>query len=78
MMRSPAMRTLASVVWVITSLAAIHIGLSALGYNVFASPMLGGVSRPVEYLIGIAGVISFAFLVMHSGCCWCGGWKENH
>lgn len=78
MMRSPAVKTLASVVWAITSLAAIHIGLSALGYNFLAFPAFSSLARPVEYLIGVSGVISLVFLVMHGGCCWCGGWKENH
>ena len=33
-MKSPVMKLVGNVVWLITALASIHIGLMALGYNV--------------------------------------------
>ncbi len=72
MMRSPAMKIVASVVWALTAIGCIHIGLLALNYNFLSMAPLVHFARPLEYIFGIAGVISLVLFVMHSGCCWCG------
>lgn len=78
-MNSPVMKMVGTAVWLITALGAVHVGLGALGYNLLAHPVLMGLARPVEYLVGAAGVVSLVLFVMHSGCCWCGcGYKNGH
>lgn len=78
MMSSPVMKMVGMAVWVITALGAVHVGLGALGYNLLAHPMFMSLARPLEYLVGLAGVLSLVMLVMHGGCCWCGCKNNNH
>lgn len=54
--------------WIVTALAAIHLGLLPFGHNIFSSGFLATTSpdaiRWVHYLIGICGVISLVMLFM--------------
>lgn len=63
---SSILHFLGKVAWLITSLAAVHIGLNYFNINLLSNP---NVVRFVPYIniaIGIAGVISLILLVM---CC---------
>lgn len=71
MMKSPAMKSVGIILWALTSLGALHVGLMAMGYNLLAFAPLMSFAKPIEYIIGIAGLISFVLLVMHGGCCAC-------
>jgi uncharacterized membrane protein YuzA (DUF378 family) len=73
MMKSPALRALAGIVWVITAIGCIHIGLLALGYNLLGIQFLAGLTKPIEYIFGAAGVISLLLFFMHSATCKCNG-----
>lgn len=63
-MKSPAMKWVGKIVWVLTALGAINIGLVPMGYNFLLSPTLAGVAVPLHYLIGVAGVVSLVMLVL--------------
>jgi len=76
MMKSSAMKLVSSVVWVITALGCIHIGLVALGYDLLARfDMAATLDKPLAYTFGVAGVISlimFAMALSHHNCdCKC-------
>ncbi len=72
-MKSPVMKLVGNVVWLITALASIHIGLMALGYNVLDMAHISQFSRTIDYVIGVAGVISLLMMIMWlgSGCSSC-------
>lgn len=70
---SPAMKIVAKISLLISSLAAIHMGLMEMGYNLVDTMKLAEYSRPLGYIVGIAGVISLVMLLMwcmkpHCGC----------
>lgn len=73
MMRSPVVKVLFSVVWFLTAVAAIHIGLMAMGYNMLSMHILANFAKPLEYIFGIAGVISLLLFFMHTATCKCNG-----
>lgn len=58
------------VCWIITALASINIGLSAMGYDIFMSEFvlmnLANLIQPMQYVIGLAGVVSLFMMV---SCC---------
>lgn len=62
------MKLLGSVVWVLTALAALHLGLVALGYNVLSLANLGNLEKPLAYVFGLSGVASLVMFFM-PGCC---------
>jgi hypothetical protein len=70
-MKSPAMHFIGAAACVISSIGAIHIGLLAMGYNLLNMQFLMGLARPIEYLFGIAGVISLVLFIMYGCCCHC-------
>ena len=76
-MKSPLMKTLGTIVWVITALASIHIGLMAMGYNVLDMAHISQYSRTIDYIVGIAGVISLLMLIMMLGS-GCGSCECDH
>ncbi len=62
--------------WLLCSLAAIHMGLVAMGYNIFMTNFMQmsmqGLIGPIHYLMGIAGVISLGMFVLACmGACGC-------
>lgn len=63
---SPAMRLIAKVSMFLSSLAAIHLGLMSIDYDALSVLRLHEYARPLGYIFGIAGVISFVML-----CMWC-------
>jgi uncharacterized membrane protein YuzA (DUF378 family) len=74
---SPIMKLVAKVSMFLSSLAAIHQGLVAVGYNALDVLRLHEYGRPIGYVFGIAGIISLVMLCMwcmkHHGCgCSCG------
>lgn len=70
--------------WLVTSLAAINIGLMPFGYDFFKLPFvqnnLPQLVTPAYYIIGVAGVISLLlfFMSVASGGCMCGCAEHNH
>ncbi len=63
---SPAMKIVAKISMLICSLAAIHMGLMEMGYNLIDTMKLAEYARPLGYIVGIAGVISLVMLIL-----WC-------
>lgn len=65
------MKILAKAVWIITAIASLHLGLTALGFDIFTMIGLGGLMRPLNLLFGLAGAASLAMLFMPCGtnCC---------
>ena len=51
-----------NVIWIITALGSIHLGLISIGYSIFSRPIfmttLSGLIIPIHYIIGLAGLIS--------------------
>ena len=83
MCHSPIMRLCAKIACIITSLAAINVGLNPFGYDFFMSEFyMNNMMRwgnLVHYIIGIAGVLSLVHMVMkimHKGCA-CGDKMGN-
>lgn len=80
MYNSPVMKFLGMASWLITALAALHVGLVALGYDItsmaaFQQANLQALVVPTQYIIGIAGAISltmFIMALMGTCCCSCG------
>jgi len=64
------MKHIKKVAGLINSLAALHLGLSALGYNIFSYPMIldrfGWALPYINYAFGVSGLV---FLVMWVMCC---------
>ena len=71
MCHSPLGKTVGSLVWLLTSLGAIHLGLIGLGINVwnlaFVQNNLSCLVQPAHWVIGVAGVISLVMLVSKLG-----------
>jgi len=68
-MKSPALRTFHHVVCWLTALGSLHVGLVAMGWNVFGMvPALATLAMPLAYLFGLAGLASLVMLVMHAFC----------
>jgi hypothetical protein len=65
------MRTVKKVCGIINAIAALHIGLSTMGYNVFNYPMvadnIGGAMTYINYAFGVSGAL---FLVLCAICCY--------
>lgn len=73
-MKSPALQLFHHIVDFLTAFAAVHLGLLAMGYNVFGVQFLMNLERPFGYIFGIAGIISLIFMVgMHGMYCDCRG-----
>ncbi len=70
-MHSP-LKPLLIVVYLITALGAINIGLTALGHDFFELPFvmerLHQLIMPLKYIIGVSGVISLVMLLLPHHC----------
>ena len=76
---SPAMRLLGSIAWLLTALAAVAVGLAALGlslgknWNIWESDFvvnnLAWLVQPLQYAIGLAGLIALICWFMCLGQC---------
>lgn len=63
--------------WLITSLAAINVGLSPFGINFFRSDWMmtrfPAIITPIHYLVGVAGLVCLiTFIKACQGDCDCG------
>jgi len=66
-------------VWLLTSLAALHLGLLGLGFNIWEQPMIAGnellhkLVVPLHWAIGLAGLWSLVVYVqwVMGGCDEC-------
>ncbi|MGA9530735.1 MAG: hypothetical protein WBQ73_02490 [Candidatus Babeliales bacterium] len=67
MMCSPLGRMIGKVTWLITALAAIHLGALVYGYDFFLSPLMQNnlhtLIVPIHYLFGLAGIVSLVWWV---------------
>lgn len=76
-MKSGMGKIVGMIVWIMCSLAGIHLGLMVMGYNVFAAPMfnngLAGLVMPLHYLAGVCGLISLYLFICscRGGGCKC-------
>jgi hypothetical protein len=75
MMHSPVIRFVGMAAWLISSLAAIAVGLKHLGYDYLGSGMLANYATPVAYVALVSGIIALVmfFLALGSKCACCGG-----
>jgi uncharacterized membrane protein YuzA (DUF378 family) len=65
-MKSPALRMFHHVLCWVTALGSLHVGLVAMGWNVFVMvPGIAMLAQPVAYLFGFAGLASLVMLVFH-------------
>jgi len=71
MMPSHQLKLLHHVLTFICTLAAIHIGLLAVGYNILAIGFLASFAKPIEYIIGLAGLGNLLLCIMHASFCHC-------
>ena len=78
MMKSPAMRMVGHVVWVVTAVAALNVGLEPFGFDLWNYVPMTPEMLPtiIKYLVGICGVVSLVMFVMgcmsgHHGCNCC-------
>lgn len=74
-MKSPLMRFVGMLVWLLTALCALHEGLMALGYDLYS--YVGLTAHPeaakiVSYVFGVAGLISLVMFVGALTCRGCG------
>jgi hypothetical protein len=69
-MKSPLMKFVGMAVWFLTALAALHVGMRVMGWNMLDMPMLMPYSHFVGYIFGIAGLVSMVMFFMHlsKGC----------
>jgi hypothetical protein len=69
MRKSPAMHLLGKIVWFITAVASIGIGLLAFNYNLVETGIFSKLLQPYlrffEYLVGAAGLISLIMFFMY-------------
>ena len=65
---SPILYFIGKACWLITALAAIHMGLGYFNVNLLSNPNLMRFMPYINLAVGIAGVISLVMLAM---CCMC-------
>jgi len=65
-------QVLHSAVCLLTSLAALHVGMMSMGWNMMSMGFLANFTRPIEMIFGIAGAIGLVLWVMHTFFCDCG------
>ncbi len=59
-------------IWAVTALAAVCVGLGALGINCLEVLHLASLEHIIRYVVGICGVVSLAMCGMHcmnDKCC---------
>jgi uncharacterized membrane protein YuzA (DUF378 family) len=75
-------RFLGNLVWLFSALGALHVGLIAMGYDIFMQPVflttLVDWVKPIQYIIGISGLLSlvmyFLAMISRNNCsCCCNG-----
>jgi hypothetical protein len=62
-----ALKSLGALLWLVTGLGSLHIGLKALGWNLMGNAVMGGFALYVEYAFGAAGLLSLLMLAAHLG-----------
>jgi hypothetical protein len=66
MHHSPMLHFVGKAAWLITALAAIHMGLGYFNVNLLSSPSLMKFVPYINLAVGVAGVLSLIMLAM---CC---------
>jgi len=59
--------------WPVTALASLHIGLVSMGFDIthtaFVQNNLMSLSTPIQWIIGLAGLLSLiSFVMVLTGC----------
>ena len=77
MHKSPMIKMLGLVTWVITALASINILTANYGYDVagWLMGMMPGMAMLLVWIIGLSGIISFAMFIKFAFMC-CPGCGE--
>ncbi|MGE0207111.1 MAG: hypothetical protein AB7R69_04675 [Candidatus Babeliales bacterium] len=57
------------VVCFLTSLAALNVGLTAMGYNLFDMGFLHQFAMPIAYIFGLAGAVGLAMWIKDTFFC---------
>ena len=57
MSKSPIMHLICKLVWLLTALGCIHIGLNVMGYDLLGMVGLSNLTKTLEYVFGVAGAI---------------------
>lgn len=75
---SPAMKMVGMITWLVTALAAVAVGLEALGITIgkqwdiwqsaFVANNLPWIVQPAHYVIGAAGLVSLLIWFACLGC----------
>ncbi len=76
MMKSPAMKIVGHVVWVVTALYALNAMTAMHGFNIFGWGPLADMKCTVVYIVGVCGLVSLvlcgmSFFCRCSGTCTC-------
>ncbi len=70
-MKSPLIKFVGMAAWLITAICALHVGMKAMGHDLFMRFGLENnptVTMWAEYIAGIAGLISLIMFVMAVMC----------
>jgi len=63
---------LGQVVWLLTAIGSIHLGLIGLGFNFLNLPFiqenLAMLIVPLHYVFGVAGVLSLVMMMQSCAC----------
>jgi uncharacterized membrane protein YuzA (DUF378 family) len=57
-------RALGMIVWLLTAIGCIHIGLMAMGHDLLMMVGMHHMGQIIGYIFGIAGVLSLVMFVM--------------
>jgi len=73
--RFPGAKIIVPISWVITALAALHIGLVAVGFDIttthFVMANMMSFAKPVQYIVGLSGLFSLVMFFSSMGCSDC-------
>lgn len=73
--RFPGAKLIVPISWIITGLAALHIGLVAVGFDVtttnFVMTHLMSFAKPIQYIVGLSGLFSLLMFFSSMGCSEC-------
>lgn len=68
MMKSPALKVLGQIVWIVTGLYALNALTMMHGYNLFGMGPLVAHKEMVAYFVGFCGLVSLISWGMHLTC----------
>ncbi len=72
------MHMVGSIVWLLTAVGCIHLGLVAFGYDLLTMMSMSQWAHYCGILFGVAGVASLILFFMGGGGCGCGCANTPH